>query len=94
MMVSLTYQYWGSSLLLIFSRGSDPEGVRVVGLTERAAAVKELVNAIESLRAKAANHIPKTPVQQHESSRLEAEVEEGVFKKVKNFHWFPFKPKA
>jgi len=69
----------------------NPEGIRVVGLTERTAAVKELVNAIESLRAKAADQIPKpqqTPIPQPtiESPPSEAEMEENIasiFKKAK-----------
>jgi len=71
----------------------NPEGIKVVGLTERAAAVKELVNAIENLRAKAADQIPKpqqAPVQlpPPESLQSETEMEEeeniaNIFKKAK-----------
>jgi soluble cytochrome b562 len=67
----------------------NSEGMKVVGLTDRTAAIKELVNAIENIRAKAASMIPKT----QQTTQPETEVEEdssGIFKKAKKRLSAPF----
>ncbi|MEM3551501.1 MAG: hypothetical protein QXN87_05400 [Candidatus Bathyarchaeia archaeon] len=68
----------------------NPEGIRVVGLTERTAAVKELVEAIENLRTKAAEELGhQTHKDFHEKPTVGKELDltdtkiSNILKKVK-----------